>query len=78
MQENIACAMYARPFQEEKQTTLTMGQTVTLGAQFTINHIQHAHFRTIRNTTDAIFAGPNARIGQNHLKREFWRVQKLD
>jgi hypothetical protein len=71
MQENIACAMYARPFQEEKQTTLTMGQTVTLGAQFTINHIQHAHFRTLRNTTNAIIAGPKVINGQKHLNRVF-------
>ena len=70
--------MYARPFQREKQTTLTMGETVILGAQFTINHMQHAPFQTFRNKTDTNPDGPKARNGQNHLKREFWRVQKLD
>jgi hypothetical protein len=70
--------MQERPFQKEKQMTLTMRETAILGAQFTINHIQHTHFQTLRNKTNTIIAGPKVRNGQNHLKREFRRVQKLD
>jgi hypothetical protein len=55
-----------------------MIRNATLGAQFTINHIQHAHFQTIRNKTNTNADGIQAIYGQNHLKREFWRVQKLD
>ena len=55
-----------------------MIRNATLGAQFTINHIQHAHFQTIRNKTNTIIAGPKVINGQNRLKREFQKVQKLD
>ena len=55
-----------------------MIRNTTLGAQFTINHIQHAHFQTILNKTNTNADGIQAIYGQNHLKREFWRVQKLD
>ena len=55
-----------------------MTRNATLGAQFTINPIQHAHFQTVRNKTNTIIAGIQAIYGQHHLKREFWRVQKLD
>ena len=55
-----------------------MIRNATLGAQFTINPIQQAHFQTVRNKTNANIAGPKAIYGQNHLKRELQKVQKLD
>ncbi len=58
--------------------TFTMIRNAILGAQFTINHIQHAHFQTLRIKTNSIIAGPKVINGQNHLKRDFQKVQKLD